>query len=206
MNPNSNRATTREMAAIASTILPDVQGWTAPDGPGLLTSMTLLDAAAAHVAAAEIPDAVGGIIVCAFGDPGRAALAARLDIPVIGIGESAAIAAASGGRRYAVVTHTPGLVSGIDMLMRTAAPSGAYLGTFLTDGDPVILSADEDALDAALLAATHRAHSAGAQAVIIGGGPLGQSAERLRPLAPCDLIAPIPEAARRMLRIMEEWQ
>ena len=142
MNPNSNRATTREMVAIASTILPDVQGWTAPAGPGLLTSMPLIDAAAKYVAAAEIPDAIGGIIVSAFGDPGRAALAARLDIPVIGIGESAAIAAASGGRRYAVVTHTPGLVTGIDMLMRTSTPSGVYLGTFLTDGDPVILSAD----------------------------------------------------------------
>lgn len=194
------------MVAIAKCILPDVQGWTAPAGPALLTSMTVLRAAAEHVAAAEVPDGIGGIIVSAFGDPGRAALAARLDIPVIGIGESAALAAASGGRRFAVVTHTPELVVGIDMLMRATTPSGAYLGTFLTDGDPLTLSADEKALDAALLAATYQAWSAGAEAVIVGGGPLGQSAERLCNLAPCDLVAPIPEAARRMLFLMKDRQ
>lgn len=206
MNPNSNPETTRAMVAIARTILPEVEGWTAPSGPGLLTSMTLLGQAAEQVAAAEVPSGIDGIIVSAFGDPGRATLAARLDIPVVGIGESAALAAASGGRRYAVVTHTPGLLTGIDTLMRASVPQGAYLGTFLTDGDPLALSADAQALDAALLAATHRAQAAGAEAVIIGGGPLGQAAERLRPLAPCDLVAPIPEAARRLLSLLKERQ
>lgn len=142
MNPNSSRRTTDAMVAIAARSLPDVIGWTAPGGPELLVSMAYLRAAADYVAAAEIPEATQGVIVSAFGDPGRAALAARLDIPVVGIGQAAALAAARGGRRFAVVTHTPGLVEGIDALMRSSAPGADYLGTFLTDGDPLALAAD----------------------------------------------------------------
>lgn len=204
MNPNSNADTTADMVAIARGVLPNVRGWTAPNGPGLLSSMARLRAAAKQVAEAEIPDGIDGIIVSAFGDPGRAALAARLDIPVIGIGESAALAAAQGGRWYAVVTHTPELVAGIDALMRASAGDSAYMGTFLTEGDTMALSADPEALDAALLAATRRAHAAGAQAVVIGGGPLGQAAERLRPKAPCDLVAPIPAAGHRLLSLLKD--
>jgi Asp/Glu/hydantoin racemase len=182
----------------------EVLGWTAPAGPPLLMSMELLAAAAAQVAKAQIPEDIDGVIVSAFGDPGRAALAARLAIPVVGIGAAAAQAASLGGRRYAVVTHTPALVVGIDALMRASAPGGAYLGTFLTKGDTLALSGDLQALDAALLAAMHRAEAAGAEAVIIGGGPLGEAAERLRPLAPCALVAPIPEAAAQMASLLKE--
>ncbi|WP_226941819.1 aspartate/glutamate racemase family protein [Pseudooceanicola spongiae] len=204
MNPNSNAATTEAMVAIARRVLPGVRGWTAPSGPALITTLDSLAAAASVVGGAPIPPGIGGIIVSAFGDPGRAALAARLSIPVVGIGAAAARAAAQGGRRYAVVTHTPALVTGIDALMRSSAPNGAYLGTFLTNGDPDALSHDTIALDAALLAATHRAHAAGAKAVIIGGGPLGEAAERLRPLAPCALVAPIPEAARGLALLLQD--
>ncbi len=202
MNPNSSVATTAAMVAIARRTLPGVEGWTAPGGPPLLSSMEYLNAAAELVAQAELPPGVRGVIVSAFGDPGRAALAARLAVPVVGIGQAAALAAAAGGRRFAVATHTPGLRTGIDALMRGYAPEG-FLGTFLTEGEPEALAADPPRLDDALLDAMHRAHQAGAEAVIIGGGPLGEAAERLRPRAPCALIAPITEAARLMLSLLE---
>ncbi|PIL22229.1 hypothetical protein P775_00320, partial [Puniceibacterium antarcticum] len=147
MNPNSNAATTRAMVAIAAQFLPDVQGWTAPGGPGLLSNMAVLADSARYVAGADIPGDIGGVIVSAFGDPGRAALAERLDVPVVGIGQAAAQAAAVGGRRYAVVTHTPALVAGIDALMLASAPGGAYLGTFLAEGEPLTLSGDAALLD-----------------------------------------------------------
>jgi allantoin racemase len=199
MNPNSRAASTRAMVAIAQRYLPFVEGWTAPEGPSLLTNRPDLVAAGRLVAAADIPAGVEGVIVAAFGDPGCAALRARLGIPVIGIGESAALAASIGGRPYAVVTHTPELVAAVDELMRLSAPGANYLGTFLAHGEALALSADSSALDAALSDAAHRAHGAGAAAVIIGGGPLGEAAERLRERLPCTLIAPIPEAARRLL-------
>lgn len=201
MNPNSSVATTAAMMAIARRTLPDILGWTAPAGPALLTTMEYLNSAAELVAKADLPAGLSGVIVSAFGDPGRAALAARLDVPVVGIGQAAALAASAGGRRFAVATHTPGLRTGIDALMRSHAPNG-FVGTFLTEGDPNALAADPARLDQALLSAMQRAYDTGAEAVIIGGGPLGEAAERLRALAPCALIAPIPEAARRMQTLL----
>ncbi|WP_246107380.1 aspartate/glutamate racemase family protein [Puniceibacterium confluentis] len=204
MNPNGCAATTRSMVAIAARTLAGVEGWTAPSSPPLLMTPQLVARASEQVAAAAIPEGVSGVIVSAFGDPGRAALAARLTVPVVGIGAAAAQAAAAGGRAYAVVTHTPALVPSIDALMQAAAPGGAYLGTFLADGDTATLSRNAQALDAALLRAMQRAHAAGARAVIIGGGPLGEAADRLRPVAPCALVAPIPEAARRLLTLLQQ--
>ncbi|WP_230797457.1 aspartate/glutamate racemase family protein [Salipiger marinus] len=199
MNPNSSEATTRAMVAIAARVLPQVEGWTAPAGPPLLTDPAVLAQAGDLVAAAEVPQSIAAVIVSAFGDPGQAALAARLAVPVVGIGGAAARAAARGGRRFAVVTHTPALVESIDALMRQAAPGEGWLGTFLAEGDPADLGADPPRLDAALLAAIHHARAAGAEVVIIGGGPLGEAAERLRDLSPCPLVSPIYEAAQEVL-------
>jgi Asp/Glu/hydantoin racemase len=42
----------------------------------------------------------------------------------------------------------------------------------------------------------------GAEAVIIGGGPLGQAAIALTPRFTTPIVAPIPAAVRRLLRAM----
>jgi Asp/Glu/hydantoin racemase len=44
----------------------------------------------------------------------------------------------------------------------------------------------------------------GADAVIIGGGPLGQAAEQLAGTLQRPLIAPIPAAARRLVGLMAD--
>ncbi|WP_349538782.1 aspartate/glutamate racemase family protein [Sagittula sp. NFXS13] len=193
MNPNSNAATTAAMVRIARTILPDVQGWTAPSGPPMIVDAAALDAAAELVAGADLP-AVRGVIVSAFGDPGQGALARRLSCPVVGIGGAAAVAAAAHGA-FAVATTTPGLRGRIDALM--SAQEG-YLGCFLTEGDPLDLMADPERLDAALRVAAERSVAAGAEAVIIGGGPLGEAAERLSAQVCVPLISPIRAAAQRL--------
>ncbi|EBA09582.1 Asp/Glu racemase [Sagittula stellata E-37] len=197
MNPNSNAATTQAMVAIALQILPGVEGWTAPRGPGMIVTEEALAASAEEVAAADLPDAAG-VIVAAFGDPGQAALAARLDCPVVGIGAAAAAEAGMGGRRFAVVTTTPGLERSVDGLMRAHAGAGRYVGCFLTQGDPLRLMEDADALDRALMAGIDRAAGQGAAVAIIGGGPLGEAAERLADHAAIPLIAPIRAAARAL--------
>ncbi len=197
MNPNSDVATTRAMVAIARTILPRIGGWTAPSGPGMIVTDEALRTAAELVAAAVLPP-VRGIIVSAFGDPGRAALSRRMACPVVGIGAAAARAAGAGGRRFAVVTTTPGLRTSIDALMQAEAGAGSYAGCHLTPGDPVALMADADRLDAALLAGIETAARDGAGAVIIGGGPLAEAAERLAAVSPVPLVAPILAAAREL--------
>lgn len=199
MNPNASRETTEAMVAIARRETADVTGWTAISGPPLIASEEALDGAARLVAEAEIPVGIDGVIVAAFGDPGRDDLARKLKLPVVGIGQAACLAAARGGRRFAVATHTPLLVSRIDALMRSSAPCGAFLGTFLARGDPLELGRDPDALDGALETAIRQAVDAGAEAVIIGGGPLAEAARRLSGKVACDLVEPIPEAVRMVL-------
>ena len=196
-NPNANPATTAAMCAIAAPWLPGVQGWTAPTGPQVIVTPEQLDRAADGIAALQLPAGCCGVIVAAFGDPGATLLAGRLSVPVIGIGAAAARAAAQGGRAFAVATTTPALRERIDALMQEQP---GYLGCHMTDG-PNVMN-DPDALDRALLDAVMRAAAAGAQAVIIGGGPLAQAAVRLAPLSPVPLIQPVPEAARAMARLL----
>lgn len=197
-NPNANPVTTAAMCAIAAPWLAGLQGWTAPTGPQVIVTPDQLDRATDGIAALHPPAACRGVIVAAFGDPGADRLAARLAVPVIGIGAAAARAAAQGGRTFAVATTTPALRDRIDALMR--GQNGRYLGCHMTDSPDVMR--DPDALDRALLDAVMRAAAAGAEAVIIGGGPLAQAAVRLAPLSPVPLIQPVPEAARAMARLL----
>ncbi|MGP6089390.1 aspartate/glutamate racemase family protein [Antarctobacter jejuensis] len=196
MNPNANAATTVAMLEIARRDLPEITGWTAPRGPQMIIDQDALEAAAKLVAEARIPK-VSGVIVSAFGDPGRAALAARQACPVIGIG--AASARAAKGRRFAVATTTPALAEAIDRMM---TPYDGYVGCYLTPDDPLALMAHSARLDAALNAAVLRAAEEGAEVVIIGGGPLGEAAERLSADSPVPLISPIRAACAEMRDIL----
>lgn len=202
MNPNSNARTTAVMCAIAARVLPlPPTGWTAPCGPALISEPGALQAAAEQVAAADFLAWPPAIIVSAFGDPGAEALAARAPCPVIGIGAAAARAASAGGQPFAVATTTPHLSALIDDLMRRHGGQDNYAGCFCSADDPLSLMSDVSALDAALLAQIARAKAAGAACVIIGGGPLGEAAERLRGTSPLPLINPILSAAQEAARI-----
>ena len=193
INPNGSETTTDAMLGVARRYLPDVIGWTNVLGPQMITEPEALVLAGQQVATAEFP-AAAGVIVAAFGDPGAEALADRLKCPVIGIGRAAAMAASAKGDAFAVATTTPGLLVPIDALMRSHGRG--YLGTFLTEGDPVALLQDQAALDAALTEACLRAQDAGAGQVIIGGGPLAEAAQRISGKVSVPLIQPLPEACR----------
>jgi Asp/Glu/hydantoin racemase len=199
MNPNANTATTQAMLRIAHEVLPGLTGWTAPDGPEMIVDETALAESASLVSQARLPMA-HGVIVSAFGDPGRDLLAARMQCPGIGIGAAAARAAGRHARNFAVTTTTPGLENAIDALMNKEQPDNSrYLGCFFAKGDTQQLMANETRLDAALLTAINRAADAGAEAVIIGGGPLGEAADRLVDHAPVPLIAPIRVASAELV-------
>ncbi len=202
VNPNGSEAVTRAMVRAAAEILPQVEGATMEGLPAMLTTPEALAASAERVAQITPDAAVQGVIVAAFGDPGRAALAGRLAVPVVGIGQSAALEARATAEPFAVATTTPALRDAIDTLMAEGGPG--YLGSFITEGDPEALLGDVAALDAALLRAVEQAATAGARSVIIGGGPLGDAADRLGALAPVPLIHPLRAAARRMVDLLAE--
>lgn len=200
VNPNTNTATTEAMCRIAAETAPigvEIEGLTVARGTSLITDPTALAIAAEAVAEAETairartPDAV---IVAAFGDPGRARLAERLDVPVVGIGEAGMRAGSAGGRRFAVVTTTPDLVGSIGAMADRLGLARHFAGVALTEGDAAALTGDASRLPRALEAAARRAMATwGVSALVIGGGPLAVAARKLL-LPGVDIVEPIPAA------------
>jgi len=209
INPNSSQATSDMMQAIARKSALDrldVETATASLSPGMIVNAEQLTACAAQVV--EIGAAHGsdcaGIIVSAFGDPGLAELKNRVGIPVVGICEASMIEASKGGRRFGVATSTPDLAQAIEQNARDLGLAQIYTGTRCTRGDPVALAADPALLMRALAASVRECIELdGAEAVIIGGGPLGQAAEQLTPLFDTPVLGPIPCAVERIIDLIE---
>jgi allantoin racemase len=210
INPNSSETTTAMMVAIAAACAPDgveVICATARRSPGMITTAVALAAAADEVVEIGVREATGfsGIIISAYGDPGLKDLQDRVAIPVVGICEASMIEAAAGRRRFGVATVTPDLVGSIEDAARHLNLSHLFSGVRLTPGDPVELAADPAALQAALADAVRACLDKDrADAVIIGGGPLGQAALALAPMFSAPIVAPIPAAVRRLLEMMAE--
>ncbi|ANJ75032.1 aspartate/glutamate racemase family protein [Ralstonia insidiosa] len=204
INPNSSRATTDMMVRIAQEHAPagyTVVGATAANGPSMIINEVELAAAATEVEATwrstQVPHA--GVIISAFGDPGVMQVReASRPIPVVGICEASMLEASEGGRRFGVATVTPDLVAAIDAKAHALGLGALYTGVQLTPGEPRGLAADAGALEEALSDAVRACLKDGAQAVIIGGGPLGQAAVHLAQRFDVPIIAPISAAMRRL--------
>ena len=179
---------------------------TAMRNPSMIVTPEQLSAAADEVVeiGSNHDAACLGIVVSAFGDPGLASLRQCVDIPVVGICEASMIEASSAGRKFGVATTTPDLADAIAGRAKDLGLSHLYTGIRCTPGDPVAVSNDATLLRQALADAVHACIELdGAEAVIIGGGPLGQAAEQLQPLFSTPIIAPIPSAMERMLGLMQ---
>jgi Asp/Glu/hydantoin racemase len=208
INPNSNRATTDMMVQIAQSAASsdiEVVGATAPNSPAMIVDPEALAASAPQVVeiGLSLGKDVSGIIISAFGDPGIADLRRAIGIPVVGIAEAAMLAASDKGRRFGVATTTPKLVASIDARAAELGLAQLYTGTRLTSEDPNKLVADPGRLVEALreVVATCIERDK-AEAVIIGGGPLGNAATALTPMFSIPVIAPIPAAVHRQIEIL----
>lgn len=212
VNPNTNVATTAMMvdaatrAALGMGWDAVVVGVTATSGPPMIVDpVALADAGPAAIAAGrggvahEQPDAV---VVAAFGDPGAAELREVLAIPVVGIGEAAICAAAAREVPFAIVTSTPRLHTALTELVASHAPAADFLGVFYSEGDPVELARHPDRNVAALGDAIDTAVRAGAECVVIGGGPLTDAARRLAARDDVAVIEPVPSAVARVLALL----
>lgn len=208
INPNASEATTAMMADIAQRCAPvqwQILARTAGKGPMMIVNASELLQAEADVEACwrEAPQDCAGILISAFGDPGLERLRGLSKVPVVGIAEASILEAASGGRRFGIATVTPDLVEPIAGRVAAVGLTHLYTGIRLTEGDPRALAADATALEAALARAVQRCvDEDGAQAVIIGGGPLGQAAIALAERLHLPVIAPIPAAVRRLAQLM----
>lgn len=209
LNPNTSEATTAMMVAIARDAAPAghrVTGVSAARGVPMILSAEQLAAAGHEVVESWRRHAghVDGIVISAFGDPGIEMLRALTGVPVVGICEASIMEAARDGRRFGIATVTPQLVEPIDAKVQELGFGRQYTGIRLTSGDPQALAADAQALEDGLAGAiTQCVEFDRAQAVVIGGGPLGQAAIGLAARFPVPVIAPIPAAMRRLIELLE---
>ncbi|WP_417331311.1 aspartate/glutamate racemase family protein [Halomonas cupida] len=214
INPNSNAEATRSMAELArleTEGVATVIERSNTDAPALLTTpQDMIDAAPGVVAIgveAAGDERVAAIIVSAFSDPGLEELREEVDIPVFGIGEEVFHEAARGDREFGIVTVTPDEAL-IESFRQKAASLGyehLYRGVRVTPGDPTQLVQSPEALDAALAEAVQASiEEDGAQAVIMGGGPLSASALRLQPRFEVPLVVAVNAAARAAVAAIQD--
>lgn len=208
INPNSNQATTAMMVRIAQSVAPanvEIVGATAPHSPMMIVDPEALAAAAPQVVEVGLSMGkdVSGIIISAFGDPGFADLKRQAAVPVVGIAEASMLAASDKGRRFGVATTTPKLAASITARAAELGLANLFTGVRLTSGDPVQLAAEPDRMTQALRQAVSECVEFDkADAVIIGGGPLGNAATALAPMFTIPVIAPIPAAVHRLMGML----
>lgn len=234
INPNTNAATTELMVATFRAALAEhsagpagagladypVVGLTAQLGPPMITTEDELAAAAGATIAAyrqwlTAQQQPAAIVVAGFGDPGLDVLS-RQPVPVLGIGSQSVRQVAervrAAGGKFGIATTTPGLADSLDALC--AMERDVLAGIEFTAAAPNELAADPAAQDAQLADAVARLVHAGATEVIIGGGPLTASAQRLLDLVgtdgrfataagePVRISLPLAEVARSLAPLL----
>lgn len=203
LNPNTNKRTTDFMTGIANSIYPhqpSFEGHTMLLGPSIVTDEPALASAANQIVTIGenlARHGVGGILISGFGDPGLAELRQLVGIPVTGIAEAGMRAAAADGRRFSIITTTPALHSSIE---RTAAHYGygSELASIrITDGEPMQTMSDPNNMTQLLLeVARNCIQRDGAQALLIGGGPLAIAAKTIEQAIDVPIIEPVTEGAK----------
>ncbi|MPV50399.1 hypothetical protein GCG21_10375 [Pseudactinotalea sp. HY160] len=208
VNPNTSTSTTCAMVAMVERELPGVTvcGLTVERGPAMLVDEASLAAAAAEtVHAVNTSVELAGsdaVIVAAFGDPGMDALAEALPIPVVGIGSASMLEAAETIGRFGIATTTPALRESIHEQVRALGLADHLACIEITPGDPLLLASDPASQTEALTSAIGAALTRGARGVVIGGGPLGDSADELSSLIAVPVINPVRAACRRVRTLL----
>jgi Asp/Glu/hydantoin racemase len=216
INPNTSRAVTKAMVEIAQGVLPpgiEVKGLTAIAGPRTITRPDELARSAAEVIrlsqhAITSWDRPLALIVGAFGDPGLDQLRRHVPVPPAvptgGVAEASIKEACRGGRRFGIATTTPALEAAIMQRVVAYGAAEFFTGFQFTTSDPLFLMTSEAQLREELGAAAQKCvTNDGADAVIIGGGPLAQAAAQLQTDLDVPLVVPVAAAARAMLHELQ---
>lgn len=213
LNPNTSTTTTAMMVRLAEhyfqlhapTQSVEVIGHTASSGPPMITTESELTHAALAIGSADTTSLArpyDGLMVAAFGDPGLDYLQQQLpDLPVVGIGQASMEAAADQGRRFGIATTTPDLAHSTQHQVARYGLEAWYTGIQLTELPPLTLAQHPKAQTEALARAVQQClEKDQAEAVIIGGGPLGEAAAQLRTRFKAPVISPIEAACERLIQ------
>ena len=177
VNPNTSASMTEQIRASAVAAAPRAVSITvvrASRGPEEIKSPAMAAAQAPVVieTIAANADGVDAAIIAAFSDPGLDLARERFSFPVVGIGESVFVAAASVGR-FVLVAHDPGNQATYTKHVDTYGVKNSLIGIrYVLPALPKGRS-DPDTVKATLLDLIRAAiDEDGAQAVALGGGAL----------------------------------
>lgn len=215
INPNSSEATLSMMVGIAQSYAGtdfEIVGRTGQGVPSVLVKEEDQQLAIPEVVRIGLEMAasgeIAGVIVAAYSDPGMEELQSKLSIPVTGIGKASMIEAAEGGllspahqvrRQFSIATTTPLLVDNITRKVFRHGYEDCFAGVRIPEGDLRKITSDKALLEAALEKECMAAFSQdSADAVIIGGGPLGEVAAALSARLNKPVVAPIPASVAHM--------
>ncbi len=156
-----------------------------------IASHAVLDALAVHAAGCD------AAIVCAFGDPGLAAAREFADIPVLGIEESAILAAWMLGRRYSIICLTPRLRSWYIECAQEHGLAGRLASVRALDA-PIadITRAKQEFRDHLVRHCLDAIEQDEAEVIILGGGPIAGLAREVRDEIPVPTLDGVSCAVR----------
>ena len=202
INPNITAVMTESMAAEARRYASggtEIVAVTAAFGTQYVENRAEA-AIAAHAvrdALAKHADGCDAAIVSAFGDPGLAAAREFADIPVVGIEESAILAAWMLGRRYSIVCLTPRLRRWYIECAQEHGLAGRLASVRALNVKIPDITQAKDQFRAILLAECERAiEDDEAEVIIFGGGPIAGLAREAAGLLPVPVLDGVSCAVR----------
>ncbi|MCZ8181767.1 MAG: aspartate/glutamate racemase family protein [Beijerinckiaceae bacterium] len=201
INPNTRADMTAMVVDAARLALPGV-GIRPATGRfgGLYIASRAAFAIAGHAAIeafAEHADGCDAVLLACFGDPGLDALREISSVPVIGLVEAAALEAAAGGKRYAIVTG--GLRWGpmLEEMVRLRRLDATLAGIHTIPPTGGAIASDPDAFrDVLAEACRHCVSAFGAERVILGGAGLIGLAARVQPFVDVPVICSVEAGFR----------
>jgi allantoin racemase len=153
--------------------------------------------AVAEVIAEYTAEAIDGVVVAAFGDPGMPALKELTDVPVIGITEAALCAAALQGHRFSIIAISDRIRPWyLDCVERFGL--GGRLASIRSINESLngIGSVQHDFKETLLALSRQAVAEDGADVVILAGAPLAGLARELRGQIPVPVVDGISAGIR----------
>ncbi|MBT2522186.1 aspartate/glutamate racemase family protein [Arthrobacter sp. ISL-28] len=142
-------------------------------------------------------DAVDGVVIAAFGDPGMPALKELADVPVIGITEAALCAAALQGHRFSIIAISDRIRPWyLDCVERFGLGGRLASIRSINEALNAIGSVQQDFKETLLALSRQAVAEDGADVVILAGAPLAGLARELRGLIPVPVVDGISAGIR----------
>lgn len=163
---------------------PAVQGW--------VDAYRSAAAMADRIASFEGP--MDALILAAYGDLGREALAELVSVPVIDVTEAAAKEARKVTTRYGVVTTNAEMTPLIEQSLRLSGDWDDCVGIFPMGSGIGTLRADDEGLLDSFRTASAKAVAQGAEAICLGAAALSDRWPKLAATLDVPLIEPIAAA------------